>query len=70
MYVYIPCTLSPVLDLSPRTSGFNLRSVHVGFEWTKLTQGPDFLRILQVGSTSFFFTCPILTYLSSTKEAM
>jgi len=50
--MYIPCTPTPVIDLLPRTSGFDPRSVHVGFEWTKLTLGPDFLRILQFGLVS------------------
>ena len=41
--MYIPCIFTPVLDLSLRTFGFDLRSVHLGFEWTKLTLGPDIL---------------------------
>jgi len=62
--MYIVCTPTPVLNLSPWTSGLELRSVHVGFEWTELTLGPDFLRILQFNSVSPPLppTCPTLIY--------
>jgi hypothetical protein len=50
--MYIPSTSTPVRNFSPRTSGFDFRSVHVEFEWTKLALGPDFLRVLQFGAVS------------------